>query len=102
MTNKKEIEVVHLTKEEFETSEGKYPSRYYIIDALGRYVFIKTNKKITAQEYVDDFYGHGKYSVRSIGLDSDNGKTPNVKSSLNGASRRGAAKFNATQKQGYF
>lgn len=101
MNNKKEIKVVHLTKEEFETSEGKYPSRYYFLSALGTFCFILTRSETKAKAWLHEYSG-GKYNLRKIGLDSDNGKTPNVKSSLNGASRRGAAKFNATQKQGYF
>lgn len=101
MTNKKEIEVVYLTKEEFETSEGKYPSRYYFLSALGTFCFILTRSENKAKAWLDEYSG-GKYSLRKVGLDSANGKTPNVKSSLNGASRRGAAKFNAVNRQGVF
>lgn len=39
------------------------PGSYYIRDANGDYIFMKTSDRKAAQEYVDKEYGKGKYSV---------------------------------------
>lgn len=44
--------------------ERKPPSPYYILNALGEGVFVRTNSRKKAQEVVDDLYGKGFYIIR--------------------------------------
>lgn len=50
------------------------PSRYYIIDAFGHYVFIKVRERVKAQEIIDEVYGRGFYQIRRMGLEPIGGK----------------------------
>ena len=38
--------------------------RYYIIDAVGNHLFIKTKNRMLAQQVVDVLFGKGRYRVR--------------------------------------
>ena len=38
--------------------------RYYIIDAIGNHLFIKTKDRMLAQQVVDVLFGKGRYRVR--------------------------------------
>ena len=40
-------------------------SKYFVINALGDYVFIRTRDRAKAQAWVDEEYGKGKYRVRT-------------------------------------
>ena len=60
-------------------------SKYYVIDALGRRVYIKTNNRTIAQDVADAYFGKNKYLVRCSGLEKISG-TPNVRAT---ESRRG-------------
>lgn len=44
------------------------PSRYYVINAFGHYVFIKVRERVKAQNIIDEVYGKGFYKVRFVGL----------------------------------
>ena len=39
------------------------PRRYFIRDALGNYVFLRSNSRTSAQKVVNEIFGEGKYSV---------------------------------------
>ena len=56
-----------ISKEVEEGSElcGITHSKYYILDALDNYVFIRTRDRAKAQAWVDEEYGKGKYRVRT-------------------------------------
>lgn len=41
------------------------PATYFIVNALGQYVFIHTRDRAKAQAYVDGEYGKGKYTVKT-------------------------------------
>lgn len=55
------------------------PSRYYIINAFGDYIFIKVRGRNKAQEIIDEVYGKGFYKVRFMGLEVPNGKEVNAR-----------------------
>ena len=59
------VETFRITFSEFSSPDFNHPSKWFILDALGDYVFIKTRKRDVAQQWVDSEYGLGKYSVRS-------------------------------------
>ena len=38
--------------------------RYYVIDAIGNHLFIKTKDRMVAQQVVDVLLGKGRYRIR--------------------------------------
>lgn len=63
---KKVLESVSVSYSEFCELEFIPPAKWYIKNALGMYEFIKVQKREVAQQWFDDKYGKGQYSVRSI------------------------------------
>lgn len=61
-----EMEVLEYDFHEFTSHEFVPPSRFFIKNAMGNYVFPKTISRKKAQEYVDLTYGKGKYTVCSM------------------------------------
>lgn len=53
---------------------GKDISKYYVIDAFGRRVYVKTNNRLLAQEVVDEWFGANKYTVRCSGIEKISGE----------------------------
>ena len=51
------------------------PSCFYIVDALGQYVFAKTKSREAAKAAFDFEYGKNFYSVRSTDLAAKAGKS---------------------------
>ncbi|QDP60465.1 MAG: hypothetical protein GOVbin1096_93 [Prokaryotic dsDNA virus sp.] len=45
------------------------PSRYYVIDAFGHYIFVKIRERAKAQAIIDEVYGKGFYKIRFMGLE---------------------------------
>lgn len=62
---KKELQTVLVSYEEWCDPEFNPPSRLFIRVATGDYLFLKTNKRSVAQEYVNENYG-GIYVIRSM------------------------------------
>lgn len=63
----KQIELVVSTIEEA-------PSCWYIINAIGEYVFAKTKSREAAQARFDEEYGKGFYKCRTTDLAAKSGK----------------------------
>lgn len=61
----KQVETIRITFAEFTSPDFNNPSKWFVLDALGDYVFIKTRKRDVAQQWVDSEYGIGKYRVSS-------------------------------------
>jgi len=55
------------------------PSRYYIVNAFGDYIFIKVRGRDKAQSIIDEVYGKGFYKVRFMGLEPLTGKEVNAR-----------------------
>jgi hypothetical protein len=66
------IQTVELTREQLATL--KDPSNYYIVNAFGNRVYIKTTDRAKAQEKADEMYGKGFYKVRTVSDKDDLGK----------------------------
>lgn len=49
-------------------------TKYFVVDAFGRTVYIKTNNRILAQDVVDAWFGANKYTVRCSGLEKIKGE----------------------------
>lgn len=59
------IKSITIDPEEIEKEQFRSPSNFYILNALGEYVFYQTRSRATAQQWADEEYGIGKYKVRS-------------------------------------
>lgn len=66
--NKKPIETIIVSYEDFNDPDFHYPSNYYIVNCFGEYVFYKTRSRQKAREAVDSSFGVNKYQVRSANL----------------------------------
>lgn len=61
----KPVEVVVVSYEEYTDMDFVFPSKLMFRDALGQYIFIKTNKREVAVKYIQDNYD-GVYSIREV------------------------------------
>lgn len=65
MAKVKQIETVTIQYADYIDLEFVFPSKFMFRDAMGQYVFIKTNKRDVAVKYIADNYD-GAYSVREV------------------------------------
>jgi len=63
---KKQVETITVSNTEFLDDDFRAPSGYYIKTAMGDYLFVKSRSRKDAQATVDELYGHGKYSIRTV------------------------------------
>lgn len=63
----KKIETLVLSFQEYQTAKDdkKILPKYFFIDAMGSYIFIKTRDRAKAQAFIDEECGQGKYRVRT-------------------------------------
>ena len=61
--SKKEVSVVVASFDEVNDPEFVFPSKYSFRAGNGDFIFVKTNKKAIAEQYVQEHY-EGKYSIR--------------------------------------
>ncbi|AXF53079.1 MAG: hypothetical protein [Caudoviricetes sp.] len=61
--SEKKIKTVVVDFEEFSEWDFIPPGSFYIRNAMGDYVFMKTSERKLAQDHVDAEYGKGKYAV---------------------------------------
>jgi hypothetical protein len=66
------IQTVELTRDQL--TAIKDPANYYIVNAFGNRVYIKTTDRAKAQEKADEMYGKGFYKVRCVSDKDDLGK----------------------------
>lgn len=62
----KQIESVSVSYEDFVDLEFMPPSKWYIRNVIGDYEFVKVQKREKAQQFFDEKYGVGKFTVRSV------------------------------------
>lgn len=66
------------------------PGSYYIRDAAGNYIFLKTSDRALAQSHIDNEYGKGKYKVVPTKIEKTKSKLESGGLSCTGtATRRG-------------
>lgn len=67
MPEPKPIETITLTFTEYNQAkeEKKVLPKFFYVNCLGDYVFIKTRDRTKAQSFIDEECGKGKYRVRS-------------------------------------
>jgi hypothetical protein len=88
----KQIETITLSFQEYQEAkeEKKVLPKYFIVDALGQYVFVKTRDRAKAQAHIDEEYGKGKYRVRTYNQD---GASREEASCIATETRRGQMKY---------
>ena len=75
--------------EQFSNYEFIPPATFYIQNAMGDYVFIHTSSRAVAQEWVNDEYGKGRYTVKASKLQKGKELGENSKPAFGTATRRG-------------
>lgn len=91
-----DVKKLKFTVVDFETySEYDFipPSTFFIRSAMGDYYFIHTAKRALAQEWVDEYFGKGRYAVVASKLQKTKPKSESGALSCTGtATRRGQKK----------
>ena len=92
MPEPKQIETVTLTFTEYNQAkeEKKVLPKFFYVNCLGDYVFIKTRDRAKAQSFIDEECGVGKYKVRTFTQD---GATNDVATCRATETRKSQAKY---------
>lgn len=85
---KKPIKTVEVGYEQFTHPDFIPPGSYYVRDAMGTYLFMKTSKRQEAQDLVNERYGKGKYSVVAAKLEKGVSRLESGEYSCRGTSTR--------------
>lgn len=85
--SKQKITVVNY--EEFSRWDFIPPATFFIKNAMGDYVFIHTAKRSVAQEWVDNEYGKGRYSVNASRIQKGKPLGEDSRPAFGTATRRG-------------
>jgi hypothetical protein len=89
--SKQKITVVNFT--EFSSLAFIPPATFFIQNAMGDYIFIHTAKRQVAQDWVDEEYGKGRYTVKASKLQATKSKLESGGLSCTGtATRKGQRK----------
>jgi hypothetical protein len=89
--SKQKITVVNFT--EFSSLTFIPPATFFIQNAMGDYIFIHTAKRQVAQDWVDEEYGKGRYTVKASKLQATKSKLESGGLSCTGtATRKGQRK----------
>ena len=57
--------ITTVTYEEFTDYQFAPPATFYVMDSLQNYLFIHTSKRSVAQEWCDEYFGKGRYTVKA-------------------------------------
>lgn len=85
--NKQKVTLVSYA--EFAAWEFIPPATFFIKDAMGDYVFVHTAKRAVAQEWIDNEYGKGRYTVNTSRLQKGKPLGEDSKPAFGTATRRG-------------
>ncbi len=72
----------------FSSLEFMPPATFFIQNAMGEYVFIHTAKRQVAQDWVDETYGKGRYTVKASKLQATKSKLESGGLSCTGTATR--------------
>ena len=75
--------------ETFSNYEFIPPATFFIQNALGEYIFIHTASRATAQEWVNENYGKGRYTVKASKLQKGKELGEHSKPAFGTATRKG-------------
>lgn len=77
-----------VTFDELTSLEFIPPATFFIQNAMGDYIFIHTSKRQLAQEWVDENYGKGRYTVKASKLQATKSKLESGGLSCTGTATR--------------
>lgn len=81
--------ITEVSYEEFSAWDFNPPATWFIKNALGTYVFIHTSSRAKAQEWVDEEYGKGRYTVNASKIQKGKPLGEGSKPAFGVATRRG-------------
>lgn len=84
--------ITTVTFDEFSNYEFIPPATFFIQNAMGEYIFIHTANRATAQDWVDENYGKGRYTVKASKLQKGKELGEGSKPAFGTATRRGQKK----------
>lgn len=92
MPEPKPIETITLTFTEYNQAkeEKKILPKFFYVNCLGDYVFLKTRDRAKAQAFIDEECGKGKYVVRTFTQDGTASGDATCRAT---ETRRGQAKY---------
>lgn len=67
------LKVTVLSFDEVTAIDFTPPATFFIVNALGDYIFVHTRDRSAAQAYIDEEYGKGKYAVKASKLQQAKG-----------------------------
>lgn len=89
----KSVKTEDITFEQFSAWDFIPPGTFYIRNALGDYLFLKTSNRKAAQDHVNEVYGKGRYTVVAAKIEAGKSKLESGGYSCTGTStRRGQQK----------
>jgi hypothetical protein len=92
---KKEVRVTVVSFEEFSDYEFNPPATFYIMDSLQQYYFVHTSDRKVAQDWVDETFGKGRYTVKASKIQKTKFKSESgTYSAVGVATRKGQKKYN--------
>lgn len=80
--------ITTITFEQFSNYEFIPPATFYIQNAMGEYIFIHTSKRAVAQDWVNENYGKGRYTVKASKIQATKSKLESGGLSCTGTATR--------------
>lgn len=84
----KKMKITVVSPEQMQEEGFRSPSKFFIVDAMGNFVFMSTRDRAEAVAYVREEYG-GKYNVRTSSDSKSSSDTLGARASINNKSRSG-------------
>lgn len=84
----KDVKMVSVSYEEFSEWDFIPVGSFYIKNALGDFIFLKTSSRAEAQKKIDSEYGKGKYAVIAAKLEKGVSRLESGEYSCRGTSTR--------------
>lgn len=85
---KKTVKTENITFEQFSAWDFMPPGTFYIRNALGDYLFLKTSDRKAAQDHVNAEYGKGRYTVVAAKIEAGKSKLESGGYSCTGTTTR--------------
>jgi hypothetical protein len=73
MVKDKEMKITVLSMSDTTQDDFRAPSKYYIVNSLGDYVFIHARERAVAEQWITENYGKGFFKLRTSSLEKAKG-----------------------------
>ena len=89
------IKITVVSYEDFSDYQFQPPATFYIMDCLQNYHFVHTSDRKVAQNWVDETFGKGRYTVKASKIQKTKFKSESgTYSAVGVATRKGQKKYN--------